>query len=228
MNYLTWGVARKLALGIALSSCLSPRAAFAAGADDIDKNGIIVTGTRITAESDEVEVSLEVIPAAAMEKRAIGNVADILDEVPVFGPPASSPVGEQSGSFGADQRYIDLFGLGSQRTLVLVDGKRFVSGNTATVFGLAAPGSQVDLNTIPSLLLDRVEILSVEGAPVYGIPSDRRQASGSGLPRQCAIDAACGAAAVREAVIAVTLHRAIPSRIDRVVRGNIRNMEADH
>jgi iron complex outermembrane receptor protein len=50
-----------------------------------------------------------------------------------------------------------------------VNGRRFVSGNTASTFGLTGPGdSQVDLNTIPTKLIDWVETVAAIGAPIYG------------------------------------------------------------
>src|SRR5262249_49186141 len=57
-----------------------------------------------------------------------------------------------------------------QRTLTLVNGRRFVSSNTASLFGPGAtpPGQQVDLNVIPIELIDRIETVSVGGAPIYG------------------------------------------------------------
>ena len=51
--------------------------------------------------------------------------------------------------------------LGSQRTLVTVNGNRFVSSNG---YG----GGQVDVNNIPTMLIDRVEVINIGGAAVYG------------------------------------------------------------
>ena len=67
-----------------------------------------------------------------------------------------------------------MYGLGSQRTLTLVNGRRFVSGNTSSADNTASngavggPGTQVDMNVIPTKLIDHVEVISVGGAPVYG------------------------------------------------------------
>src|SRR5205807_1909426 len=63
---------------------------------------------------------------------------------------------------------VDLFGLGSQRTLTLVNGRRFVSSNTVSAGSGTNPGEQVDLNVIPVGLIDRVETIAIGGAPVYG------------------------------------------------------------
>lgn len=131
-------------------------------------NAIIVTGSRIRRPNrDTLEPSI-VVGSEQIEERGITNVGEVLDDQPAFGPPANNPVGGQSGSFGSGQTFINFFGLGSQRTLTLVNSRRYVSSNTASIFGPVAAGSQVDLNTIPTLMVDRIETIAVGGAPVYG------------------------------------------------------------
>ena len=73
---------------------------------------------------------------------------------------------ESSGS-NVGQTFADLYGLGSQRTLTLINGRRSVSGNAPTAFGASA-GSQVDLNTLPTALIERIDVISANGAPIYG------------------------------------------------------------
>ncbi|HAV79813.1 MAG TPA: TonB-dependent receptor, partial [Erythrobacter sp.] len=172
---------RRLALftsaGIAALAVSTP--AFAQDADDtiVDEqaaaapeadNAIVVTGSRIRRPNrDTLEPSI-VVNADQIEERGLTNVGEVLNEQPAFGPPASSAVGGQSGSFGSGQSFINFFGLGSQRTLTLVNSRRYVSSNTASIFGPVAAGSQVDLNTIPTLMVDRLETIAVGGAPIYG------------------------------------------------------------
>lgn len=70
---------------------------------------------------------------------------------------------------GVGQTFVNFFGLGSQRTLTLVNGRRFVSSNSANGNRSGTgPGSQVDLNVIPTGLVERVETIAIGGAPVYG------------------------------------------------------------
>ena len=68
------------------------------------------------------------------------------------------------GSEDIGQNIGDSFGLGAQRTLTLVNGKRFVAGNSAA----GSLGAAVDTNNIPNALIDRVEVKSIGGAAVYG------------------------------------------------------------
>ncbi|WP_370032813.1 TonB-dependent receptor plug domain-containing protein [Qipengyuania mesophila] len=133
-----------------------------------EANAIVVTGSRIRrANRDTLEPSI-VVGSEQIEERGLTNVGEVLEDQPAFGPPSNNPVGGQSGSFGSGQTFINFFGLGSQRTLTLVNGRRYVSSNTASIFGPVAAGSQVDLNTIPTLMVDRIESIAVGGAPIYG------------------------------------------------------------
>ena len=128
---------------------------------------VVVTGSRIARPDLERLQPTVVVSAASMDERGQTNVADALDELPAFGVPPSSAANTQ-GSFGIAQSFVDLYSLGSQRTLTLVNGMRFVSSNTPSIFGAAASGDQVDLNVIPSKLIERIETISVGGAPIYG------------------------------------------------------------
>jgi len=132
-----------------------------------DGGAIIVTGSRIArANFDTVEPSV-VVSSADIEARGFETLGQALNEQPSFGVPGSSPVGGQSG-FGQGQSFVNFLGLGSQRTLTLVNGRRFVGSNTASIFGPTGAGSQVDLNVIPTKLIERVETIAVGGAPIYG------------------------------------------------------------
>jgi iron complex outermembrane receptor protein len=133
-----------------------------------DGTTIIVTGSRISRPNfDTVEPSV-VISADQIESRGFETLGQALNELPAFGVPGSSPVGGQS-SFGPGQSFVNFLGLGSERTLTLVNGRRFVGSNTASIFGPTGQGgNQVDLNVIPTKLIDRVETIVIGGAPIYG------------------------------------------------------------
>ncbi|MDH5822281.1 TonB-dependent receptor [Luteimonas sp. RD2P54] len=135
----------------------------------VELDRIEVTGTRIDrAGFDTLQAAL-VTTGDEIERRGYTNIGQALEDTPGFGPSASSPVGAEPATLGVAQTFVNFFGLGSQRTLTLVNGRRFVSSNTvAGAGGAAAPGSQVDLNVIPAGLVDRVETVAIGGAPVYG------------------------------------------------------------
>src|SRR3954447_14247636 len=130
---------------------------------------IVVTGSRIPRPNFDTIQPATVLSSQAIEQRGFVDAADALNELPQFGIPGSSPVGPgQGGAFGTGQSFVNFLGLGSQRTLVLVNGRRFISSNTASIFGAAAPGEQVDIAQINTKLIDRIETIAVGGAPIYG------------------------------------------------------------
>ena len=125
---------------------------------------IIVTGTRTSSKVTDQPVV--VISGDSITNQGYTQIGQALTNQPQFGVPANSPVGNQ-GSFGAGQSFVNLYNLGSQRTLTLVNGTRFVSAATSSVFG-ASVGTPVDLGQIAPALLDRIDVVSVGGAPIYG------------------------------------------------------------
>jgi iron complex outermembrane recepter protein len=134
--------------------------------DELDE--IVVTGSRIARPDDERPQPTTIISSEFLELRGYTNVIDALNELPAFGEPKNSLVGPQT-SEGVGQSFANLFSLGAIRTLTLVDGLRFVSSASPSINGpLGGSGEQVDLNVIPTQLIDRVEIISAGGAPIYG------------------------------------------------------------
>jgi len=139
-------------------------AATPAGTEEAD-DAIVVTGSRIRRAGFDTLEPATVVSSEYLDARGLTNVADALNEIPGFGV-GVNPDGGQS-SFGVGQNFVSRFGLGSARTLTLVNGRRFVSTNAPSIFG-NTPGLQVDLNVIPSELVDRIENIAIGGAPTYG------------------------------------------------------------
>jgi outer membrane receptor protein involved in Fe transport len=127
---------------------------------------IVVTGSRIRLPNIQNVEPTVTVDSAYIEARNLTNVADALNEIPGFRG-SVTPDGAQ-GSFGQGVNFINSFGLGSNRSLTLLNGRRVVSSNVVTIFGNAAPGTQVDLNVIPTILVDRIDRVAIGGAPVYG------------------------------------------------------------
>jgi len=129
-----------------------------AAASDIAASDIVVTGSRIARSGFAAPTPVTVLGLDRVEKLGITNVGDALNQLPSFRPttaPATNAIG--GGNIGA--RFADLRGLGSGRTLVLVDGRRFVP---STLSG------QVDLNQIPSSLVARTEVVTGGASAQYG------------------------------------------------------------
>lgn len=127
---------------------------------------VVVTGSRIRRAGFDTLEPATVISREAVEARGFTNIADALNEGPSFGIGATPEAG-QSG-FGVGVNFVNQFGLGTARTLTLINGRRVVSANTPTIFGPAGPGLQVDLNAIPVQWVDRIENVAIGGAPTYG------------------------------------------------------------
>lgn len=127
---------------------------------------ITVTGSRIPEAEAAGAQPVAKVGADYLADRSLTNVADALNELP--GYRGSITLAGDQASFGQGVNFINLYGLGSNRTLVLVNGRRVVSSNVPSMLGNATPGTQVDLNVIPTILLDRVERVLIGGAPVYG------------------------------------------------------------
>jgi outer membrane receptor protein involved in Fe transport len=132
-----------------------------------DVEEIIVTGSRIPRSGFDTLQPAIVIDSEFLEDRGFTDVATALNELPAFGMPGNSTQGTQ-GSQSVGQSFVNLYGLGSQRTLTLVNGRRFVAGNSPSLAIGANAGAQVDLNMIPTALVDRIETISIGGAPIYG------------------------------------------------------------
>lgn len=131
---------------------------------------VFITGSRIPRPESEGNIPGVQVSAEQIEQRGFTNALEALNDIPMVGPGASPLTGNNGGqtaSLGA--AFVDLLDLGTQRTLTLINGRRFVSGNAASLFVEGnATGAQVDVNIIPSSLIARVDVLTVGGAAAYG------------------------------------------------------------
>lgn len=169
-------VVRRASAGVALAADLpSDGQGSEASADEITQaeaarqREIVVTGSRIRRTGYDTLEAAIVDDREQIERRGYTNVIEALNETPGFVVQRTggvNSIGTGQGTFTAGQNFADFFGLGSQRTLTLVNGRRFVSSNTVATGG--ASGQQVDLNVIPAGLIERIETIAIGGAPVYG------------------------------------------------------------
>jgi len=133
---------------------------------DLDRVRVTATGTRIPRAGFDTLEPAQVIGRELLEDTNTVNLIDLVARSPSFGAGASY-YGNQS-SFGAGVNFAQRFGLGSNRLLTLVNGRRFVTSNPPTVFGPDGGGTQVDLSNIPTNMVQRIENISIGGAPTYG------------------------------------------------------------
>ena len=124
-----------------------------------DSDTVVVTGSRIRRPDLDTVFPTTVIGAEQLEKSAFTNIADALTEIPAFGG-GIDPNGNQGANIGAN--FVDFLDLGTQRTLTVVNGRRFVSSD------VSGGGLAVDFNIIPIALVERIDTIGVGGAPIYG------------------------------------------------------------
>lgn len=121
---------------------------------------IQVTGSRLRRDSFNVSTPLVVMDRAAIQDTGLTSLAEILvDEVPSVYESASNTNG-QSYVSATGLTTISLRNLSADRTLTLIDGRRTVSNSYS--------GNQVSLNTIPTPLIQRVEIITGGSTATYG------------------------------------------------------------
>ena len=136
----------------------------AVDAGDGDVENVVVTGSKFEISQYKTSQPVTIISGDEIQRRGFTNAAAALFDLPQISVSASTS-GNQNG-LQAGQRIANNFGLGSGRTLTLIDGKRFVS-STPLNYGGTSTGA-VDLNNIPVTLIKRVEVLSAGGSAVYG------------------------------------------------------------
>ena len=169
-----WRLWRATPLAVAVSMALSPAIAQENEGADQALEEVVVTGSRIPRAGFDTLQPAIVVDGEFLQDRGFTDVGSALFEIPAFGAAGNNI---QNGSneqsqYSVGQVFADFFGLGSQRTLTLVNGRRFVSSNTpattSTALVTTTSGLQVDLNNIPITLIDRIETVAVGGAPIYG------------------------------------------------------------
>jgi len=136
-----------------------------------NQEDIVITGSRIRRDPLSQDSPIVFVDQADIAKTGLNSINDVLQRLPSAGGGLNGKF-NNSGNFGnppdgggvgAGAAEIDLRYLGSKRTLVLVDGLRFV--NAASASGV--PGS-VDLNAIPESMIERVEVLQDGASAIYG------------------------------------------------------------
>lgn len=120
-----------------------------------------ITGTRIRSAAAESPSPIQVISQREIAQSGAVTLQDLLIKNPALGSlPTFSRTNSNFDNLNSGVAVVDLRNLGEERTLVLVNGKRFVSG---------VPGSSsVDLNAIPTEFIERIEILTGGASSTYG------------------------------------------------------------
>ncbi|MCG7637761.1 TonB-dependent receptor [Alteromonas sp. CNT1-28] len=149
-----------LAATIALAAQpLSAQETSDASEEKVEK--ILVTGSLIRKGSFDTTTPVKTVDASDIEGVGAVNLGDLLGRLPsIVGDTtsASSNISEQDSGLNT----VALRNLGSSRTLVLVNGQRYVSGMSV------GSGYGVDLNSIPTAMIQRIDVLTGGQSAAYG------------------------------------------------------------
>ncbi len=116
-----------------------------------------VTGSRVRRKDLTTPAPLTLLTKDEIQESGRVSIGDFLQLLPEQG----NAINTQFNNGGDGSTRVNLRGLGTNRTLVLVNGRRFVEGGTGA-------DATVDLNSIPDAVIDRVEVLKDGASAVYG------------------------------------------------------------
>jgi outer membrane receptor protein involved in Fe transport len=147
-------------LAAAISAAIANAQETTAPKKDDDKiQEVIVTGSRIVTQNLEAPTPVTSLSGEELFSTGVTSVGDVLNDLPALrGTFTSANSTRFIGTAGVN--FLDLRGLGTPRTLVLVNGRRHVAGTDGSL--------EVDTNTIPVDLLDRVDVVTGGASSIYG------------------------------------------------------------
>lgn len=141
-----------------VASLMASNAAYAQSAEETDDSQIIVTGSRIVSDGNSQPTPVTVASTDVLLRTSPSNIPDALNKLPAFALSRGSAI-QNNISDNFNGNFLNLRGLGIERNLVLLDGRR------------VAPTSftgAVDTNVLPQMLVQRVEIVTGGASAVYG------------------------------------------------------------
>jgi len=157
-NKIAKAVRLAVIAGAATTAFAMP-SAFAADENQADQvERIAVTGSRIKRVDTEGANPVQIISRQDMVNTGINNIGDLLQEIPSV---AGAGTNQSINNGGSGAIRVSLRGLSSSRTLVLLNGRRVVASGTGA-------NSSVDLSTIPTSIIKRVEVLKDGASAIYG------------------------------------------------------------
>lgn len=149
-----------LLAGTIMAGAMIATPAYAQDAETADTTAeeetrIVVTGSRIQQRNVETAAPVAVVGAEEFKLSGTVNVENVINTLPQVVPGTTA----FSNNPGDGAATLNLRGLGVSRTLVLVNGRRWLSYDTQQI---------VDLNTIPSFLIESVDVVTGGASAVYG------------------------------------------------------------
>lgn len=128
------------------------------GLNTTEVQEIVVTASRVQRDGFTAPTPTTVFDSAAIEITNVTNIGQIMTEMPSFAPYVTPSTTTQSIS-AIGSNLLNLRDIGSTRTLVLIDGRRHVP---------TTANAGVDVNVIPAILLERVEVVTGGASAAWG------------------------------------------------------------
>ena len=136
-------------------------------APPVEVQEVVVTGSRIASPNAASASPIQVISSREIQATGKTDISDIINQLPqIFNNDLGQDLGNRTSGLTAagGVATADLRGLGPNRTLVLIDGRRLGQGSPYTAIASPAP----DLDQIPTFLLERIDVLTGGASSVYG------------------------------------------------------------
>ncbi len=147
-----------IVLRVAAPAAPAPDAFDIADVEPPPSEYIVVTGSRVISDTANSPTPLTVISAKQLRETTPTNIPDGLNKLPIF--QGSQSIGRPGdGSQNYSSNVLNLRNFGVQRTLILLDGNRATPSNS---------DGTVDIDTLPQMLISRVDIVTGGASAVYG------------------------------------------------------------
>lgn len=150
-------VRRVLALAVMAAGAASLATGVQAQEAEDELQEIVITGTSIIRAQAEGAVPVQVFGAEEIRRTGTTSVMDFVQQVPAM--QGFEPITDSVGGTGGGVSTASIHGVGSQYTLVLLNGRRVAPADS---------GTTIDLNTIPLAAVERIEVLTDGASALYG------------------------------------------------------------
>jgi outer membrane receptor protein involved in Fe transport len=141
-----------------LAIAAAPSAAFAQEGNQVEE--LVVTGSRIARPNLEQPTPITTITQQSIQNAGTASLGDVLAQLPALSGYGTVRANSDSGGEVGGLSFPDLRSLGTERTLTLVNGQRHVGGD--------AGNTAVDLGSIPTALVERVDVITGGASAIYG------------------------------------------------------------
>ncbi len=163
MTYRTNPFPKKLLFTCIVAGLYSSTALAQQADSDTDIEEVVVTGSFIRGTPIDAPSPVQIVDRESIEAQGAAVIWDVIKNLEVnSGSFADNGSGETYGVEGTAQ--VNLRNLGENSTLTLINGKRMVPSGATTRAG----GEFVDINAIPLVMTDRIEVLTDGGSALYG------------------------------------------------------------